>query len=172
MIFPGPERPPKARTGAGPPEPGEEHLTVYQGGGGRGKPREGSVRNRQQQGCPSRVGPRPLRWGWVGWWAFSGVEGRTTTLVLQPGLAAAEGRSPASAAWTGSQASRAPSRAPGRFRRLLPAERRIASRRQSQKLRASPSPRASERGQRENQRAKRGNLFSCTCVCAHIDIHA
>ena len=28
LIFPGPERPPEARTGAGPPEPGEENLTV------------------------------------------------------------------------------------------------------------------------------------------------
>ena len=26
--IPGPERPPEARTGAGPPEPGEENLTV------------------------------------------------------------------------------------------------------------------------------------------------
>ena len=92
--------------------------------GSPGRAAYGIVRT-QEQGFPGRVGPRLLRWGRVGWWAFSGVEGRATTLVLQPGLAAAAGRSPASAGRRrGSCAARAQDREPGAG---LPPARQAAS---------------------------------------------
>ena len=71
-------------------------------------------------------------------------------------------------------------REPGSLQRLLAAERRIASRRRSQKLRASPSARAQEVG-REETSAPRGESCSpahtsiymqATHIDTRIDIHA